>query len=194
MKILYVHGYNGDPYGDSYNNLKFACGNAHELFTIDYDAAKPIETIATIHNFVRANKIELIIGTSLGGFLTMNVSGVSRIVVNPCWDPTIELPKIGYDGPMDDYKFLLNTLTSSVDFEEYHLCSGVFSFDDEILGLKYADIFKKYFKQQFFIAGPHRITQPMSFEIINDILVKHENEATDFCRGLKDINNAPWLD
>lgn len=194
MKILYVHGYNGNPYGDSYTNLKTACANNHELFTIDYDVTKPIDAIDSIHKFVRENDIELIIGTSLGGFLTMNVSGVSRIVVNPCWDPFVELPKIGYNGPIDDYIFLFNRFINSADFEEYHLCSGVFSYDDELLGLKYVDEFKKYFKQQFFIDGSHRINQQMAHKIINDILIKHEKEATDYCSGLKDIDNAPWLD
>ena len=96
MKILYVHGYNGDPYGESYNNLKNQCGTKHELHTIDYDPNKPIDAIKIINKYVDEHKIELIIGASLGGFLTMNVFGVSRIVVNPCWNPAIELPKIGY--------------------------------------------------------------------------------------------------
>lgn len=52
MKILYVHGYNGDPYGTSYNNLKNQCGTKHELHTIDYDPNQPIDAIKAINKYV----------------------------------------------------------------------------------------------------------------------------------------------
>ena len=78
MKLLYVHGYNGDPYGNSYNNLKKACGEKYELHTIDYDPTRPREAVSMIHEYVSEHKIDVVIGASLGGFLTMNVFGVPR--------------------------------------------------------------------------------------------------------------------
>lgn len=75
MKLLYVHGYNGDPYGNSYNNLKNACGEKYELHTIDYDPTRPKEAVSMIRKYVSEHKIDVVIGASLGGFLTMNVFG-----------------------------------------------------------------------------------------------------------------------
>ena len=40
-KLLYVHGYNGSPYGSSYHHLKEACGDTYELHTIDYAPLNP---------------------------------------------------------------------------------------------------------------------------------------------------------
>ena len=91
MKLLYIHGYNGDPCGESFKNLKTACADNHELFTIDYTPDCPKNAIAEIASFVRENKIDVVIGASLGGFLAMNLYGVSRIVVNPCWNPAKEI-------------------------------------------------------------------------------------------------------
>lgn len=193
MKLLYVHGYNGDPYGNSYKYLKDACKEKHELFTIDYNPELPIESIKEIRKFIKDNKIDTVIGTSLGGFLTMNLYGVSRIVVNPCWDPAKELPKIGYTGDREVYIKLLADLTASLDIEEKNLCSGVFATEDELLGTKYLKVFEEYFTNTSIIKGGHKISREMANYIIKTILPMHESATNEFVTKLKGIDNAPWL-
>lgn len=193
MKLLYVHGYNGDPYGSSYQNLKNACGDNHELYTFDYNPEFPKHAIKELFQFVKENKIDCVIGASLGGFLTMNLYGVSRIVVNPCWDPANELYKIGYKGDNLIYEELLDGMTETLDFEERNLCTGVFSTEDELLGDKYVNIFQRYFKNTSIIGGGHRISEAMANYIIKVVLPLHEKEAKDFVKKLKDTDNAPWL-
>lgn len=193
MRLLYVHGYNGNPYGDSYQTLRTACSDRYELFTIDYDSEFPSQAISNIFAFIKENKIDVVIGASLGGFLTMNLYGVSRIVVNPCWNPAEELLKLGYKGNIKSYELLFDRMLDSLDFEEKNLCSGVFSADDELLGRKYVDVFKKYFAAQYDIVGEHRISEKMAQEIINNILPLHVRDVTDFTVKLKAMDNAPWL-
>ena len=193
MKLLYVHGYNGDPYGLSYQNLKNACGDNHELYTFDYNPEFPKHAIKELFQFVKENKIDCVIGASLGGFLTMNLYGVSRIVVNPCWDPANELYKIGYRGDNLVYEELLDGMTETLDFEERNLCTGVFSTEDELLGDKYVNIFQRYFKNTSIIGGGHRISEAMANYIINVVLPMHEKEAKDFVKKIKETDNAPWL-
>ena len=193
MKLLYVHGYNGDPYGSSYQNLKNACGDKHELYTFDYNPEFPKHAIKELFQFVKENKIDCVIGASLGGFLTMNLYGVSRIVVNPCWDPANELYKLGYKGDNSVYEELLDGMTETLDFEERNLCTGVFSDHDELLEFKYLDVFRKYFGNPYLIVGEHRITEGMAKDIIDFVLPKHEEAAKDFVKKLKDQDNAPWL-
>lgn len=188
MKLLYIHGYNGNPYGNSYKNLKLACKNLHELHSIDYDENNPLKSIETIHKYIKENKIECVIGASLGGFITMNLYGVSRIVVNPCFNPAVELPKLGFDGNIKAYKNLYNRMINSLDFEEKHLCSGVFVENDELLGLKYLKDFKKYFKNYSIIKGKHHITRDMAQYIIGVILPMHDKYTTEFCEQLT-LNN-----
>lgn len=193
MKLLYVHGYNGDPYGSSYQNLKNACGSKHELYTFDYNPEFPKHAIKELFQFVKENKIDCVIGASLGGFLTMNLYGVSRIVVNPCWDPANELYKLGYTGDNGVYEELLDGMTETLDFEEKNLCTGVFADNDKLLGIKYIDTFRKYFGDPYLIVGEHKITENMAYDIIKYILPKHEEAAKDFVKKLKDQDNAPWI-
>ena len=68
MNILYIHGYNGSPFGSSYHHLKlYAAG--HNLHSIDYNPEQPELAIQSIKQYVADNQINLIIGASLGGFL-----------------------------------------------------------------------------------------------------------------------------
>ena len=194
MKLLYIHGYNGDPYGQSYQNLKNVCGNKHELYTIDYNPDFPMQAIKDIFKFVKENKIDVVIGASLGGFLTMKLYGVSRIVINPCWNPAVELPKIGYEGNVLAYEELLDEMTETLDFEERHLCTGIFSNEDELLEQKYVSVFKKYFKRAYDIFGGHKINPGMANMIVDCVLPLHIAATSDFSYKLKEIDNAPWLD
>lgn len=193
MKLLYIHGYNGNSYGDSYQHLKTACSTKYDLYTIDYNPESPEQAIKDIHSFIKANNIDVVIGASLGGFLTMNLYGVSRIVVNPCWNPAEEIPKLGYNGDTKCYEMLLNRMIDNLDFEEKNLCSGVFVNDDELLGRKYVDVFKRYFTAQYDIEGGHRISQQMANDIINKVLPLHVNNVNEFAVKLKAMDNAPWL-
>ena len=47
-----------------------------------------------ILNFIDEFKIDLVIGSSLGGFITLTLNGIPRFVINPCWDPPVELCKL----------------------------------------------------------------------------------------------------
>lgn len=173
MKLLYVHGYNGNPYGNSFNNLKKVAGEKHEMHTIDYDSSRPVEAIEYIREYVKNNNIDCVIGASLGGFLTMNLLGVNRIAVNPCWNPAVELPIIGYTGDKVVFENLLAQLLQNIDAKEANLCSGIFASADEMLGDKYKSVFGEYFNRVYNIEGGHRISNEMAEEIINNILPNH---------------------
>lgn len=116
IRILYVHGYKGDRCGPSFQNLaRYAdaanfAGEKVEMLSFDYDAKDPIKCIRELRLYYYAHDIDLIIGSSLGGFLAACCPWTRRIVINPCWSPSVELPKIGYEGPTDDYEFLEESL------------------------------------------------------------------------------------
>ena len=166
-KLLYVHGYNGSPYGSSYHHLKEACGNTYELHTIDYAPTQPKEAIRTIRQYVQEHGINVVIGASLGGFLTLQLSGLTRVVVNPCWDPAVELPKVGYTGPINEYVDILSSFLKTHNDEDRHLCTGCFADGDELLGTQYKAIFAKYFDKVYSISDGHKITAQSAVEIIN---------------------------
>lgn len=73
--ILYIHGYNGSPTGGSYTLFdELLDKSKYELHTIDYNAEDPEGAVTKIRKYVKENKIQLVIGSSLGGFLTPTVS------------------------------------------------------------------------------------------------------------------------
>ena len=194
QKILYIHGYNGSPYGSSYQHLKAACGGVYELHSIDYDPTQPRTAIEAIRDYITAHQINIVIGASLGGFLTIYLSGVSRMVVNPCWNPALELPKVGYTGPTEEYEEILANFPMFHDYEECHLCSGCFADDDKLLGTQYKPIFSRYFANVYPISDGHRITAKSADEIINQYLPHHVAEVADFCTKLRAMDNAPFWD
>ena len=184
MNILYVHGYNGDPYGSSFQSLKEAIGEEYELFSVDYDANDPVGAVECIEKAIEEYEIDLVIGASLGGFLTMQLASVSRIVVNPCWNPVVELPKIGYEGPIDEYERLLNELKERKSTYEKALCSGCFAVGDELLGTRYMAEFAEHFDGVYSISGGHKIVAVSAHEIIHNILPKHVERVNDIKKEL----------
>ena len=103
IKILYVHGYKGDKYGLSFQRLvkytdaaNFA-GEKVEMLSFDYDPEESTKSIRELRLYYYAHDIDLIIGSSLGGFLAACCPWTRRIVINPCWSPSVELPKAGYE-------------------------------------------------------------------------------------------------
>lgn len=95
MKLLYIHGYNGSPNGGSYNLLKKYLPAGWEIIGMDYCQDDCAVALEQIHDTVRKEKIDVVAGSSLGGFLTLLVSGIRRFVINPCYRPSVELPKLG---------------------------------------------------------------------------------------------------
>ena len=92
--ILYIHGYASKGHtGEAMEKLfkeNFGITVYHPQFSPYYDKAQ-IE----IDEFLKTHDIDLIIGTSLGGFMALNNPGYFRIAVNPVLDPYVTLPKIG---------------------------------------------------------------------------------------------------
>lgn len=177
MKVLYVHGYNSNANSTTSKLIREL--SDFEVHTITYNPEHPIEAIKDIRNYCKKYKIDLIIGSSLGGFLTMNCFGYKRIVINPCFKPSIELPKIGYKGSISEYEELENELTDNVDQDDWDSCYGFFAKNDELLGLKYKSEFDKIFKHSNFIPGGHRATKEALIQIIEEIpdFLKYINET-----------------
>ena len=194
MKLLYVHGYNGDPYGSSYNHLKKAAGESHELLSVDYNAEAPREAIAIIRKAVMEQGIDCVIGASLGGFLIMHIFGVSRMIINPCWNPANELPHVGYTGETAVYSTLLEQFQENTDIEEKNLCSVCIAPQDELLGERYRDVLESHFRHVHEISGGHRICEESAQEIINRYLPKHDENVRTFVKQLKGMDNLPMWD
>ena len=170
MKVLYIHGYNSNANSSTAKLFQKVAGEKFEVHTIEYNQEKPIEALNNIRKYIKEFKIDLVIGTSLGGFLTMNLFGFKRIAINPCFLPSVELTKIGYEGPIDEYKELENELKDNVDETDWDSCLGCFAPNDELLGLKYKEDFDKVFQKSKLIPGGHRATEEAVKKIVNEYI------------------------
>ena len=91
--------------------------------------------------------------------MVMNCPGVLRIAINPCWSPSVELPKIDYDGPVDGYARCEAQLGAESASGDMDLCIGCFAEEDEIFGTKYRPVFEQFFKTTYDIPGGHSLSE-----------------------------------
>lgn len=87
MTILNIHGFGGSPYNSAYSALQ--ANNYTDIISpsIDYNAETPENIMAKLRNIIADNGIDLIVGTSLGGFFGAVLSAeknIPVILVNPC--------------------------------------------------------------------------------------------------------------
>ena len=175
IKILYVHGYMGDPYGGSFQKLsRYAAeadfgGEKVQMHTFDYDPRDPRKAVRDLRLYYYEHDIDLMIGTSLGAFLVASCRGARRIVMNPCLSPSTELPKVGFEGSVEDYEVLENWLGMYSDSGDCDLCVGCFARNDEFLGHKYRRRFRKFFPETYDIAGGHHPSEDAAKKVMTEI-------------------------
>lgn len=99
MRIFYVHGIGSAGGGNTVDMIKKYFPN-DEIYSPDIPVS-PIEAFEFIKK--ESKDYDLIIGTSLGGFYTMMVSGKFKILINPAINADTEIPSsIG----MGEHEFL----------------------------------------------------------------------------------------
>ncbi len=88
--VLYLHGFNSAPGGNKAIRLKEMLPNYDILNpAIDY-VKHPQETCDELSKLVTHNKVKLIVGSSMGGFLSFYLTwkhNIPCVVINPCVTP-----------------------------------------------------------------------------------------------------------
>lgn len=81
MKIMYVHGIGSNGKGNTVTMMKKYLTN-HEIYSFDIPA-DPDEAVKFIKDKCNELDINVLVGTSLGGFYVMQIYGVQKILINP---------------------------------------------------------------------------------------------------------------
>lgn len=146
-KLLYVHGYNGSPDGGSCRLFKKHKPENWEVIGMDYCQDDCELALRQIRETIEREGIDVVVGCSLGGFLTLLTTGVRRFVVNPCYLPSVELPKL---KPFEGFPAPSPELIATYAAQEWRLkrlpeadrknITALFGDSDELLGLKYRDM------------------------------------------------------
>jgi len=175
MKIMYIHGF-GSTFSKASEKIQ-ALDTIGDVVGMSYDYTASADTnVALLCEFAKSNSVDVIVGTSLGGWYSAEVGsilGVPSVLINPCVDPFNKLLKyVGthvdhYDIP---YEMTVEAVTS------YHPmkidgCSLVLLDEgDEVISHTDIDHLHHEFYVHRFRGGSHRFDHMMeSLEII----VKH---------------------
>ena len=112
FEMLTIHGYHGSPENATYRELDKTCVNITAP-SIDFDSESPETVLNRLRFYIAANRINVIVGTSLGGFYAAVLSAefnIPVILVNPCLMPFLHLPRLGYKGDITSYISMFGTL------------------------------------------------------------------------------------
>lgn len=148
MRILNIHGYKGTSHNASYNTL---CKLEKPIISpdIDYDHEQPEDILQRLIDLCISEKIESLIRTSLGGFFALVIAIKLQkpvILVNPCLQPEIILPKLGYEGDTSKY---ISIAAAFEKIDKDAVCCvigdsdeviGSYAFTKELLGEKRIDV------------------------------------------------------
>ena len=156
--ILYVHGLGSDKNSSTYQSIKALFPDLN-IYSESFDLMNPKKVINQIDECVKKYNITKIIASSFGAFYVMcyNKEGVGKILINPCMNPIIEIPKL---IEVDD-NFLndLKQLEINPDREDRMSTFAVFGKDDELFS--YIDEYKRLYgsKNMIRISGHHKLNE-----------------------------------
>ncbi|MBQ3970146.1 MAG: hypothetical protein II685_06665 [Clostridia bacterium] len=132
MTTLNIHGYKGIPLNAAYSAL---CGITKNIISpeIDYDIDTPEVILNRLLDICAAEKIDMIVGTSLGGFFASVIAAQLHkplLLVNPCLQPQTVIPALGYQGDVSWFEKMSVEL-EKLDMERIRCIIGD---KDEIIG------------------------------------------------------------
>lgn len=155
--ILYIHGYGSSGNtGKSMEKIfqdKYGITVYHPKISPYYDEARK-----QIDEFLKTHNVDLSIGSSLGGFMTLVTSGYFRIAINPALFPFTNLYSINVnDDIVNSYEFAHGDLMQDNDDIFVY---GIFGENDKIVN--YKNIFSGMFNRRNIFVCPdmeHSITE-----------------------------------
>jgi hypothetical protein len=183
-KILYIHGFGGK--GGTGKTLEKLLGTEFmverpKFFENELSSAQAFkDELDSAKRHADEIKPDLIIGSSLGGFVASFLSGYKRILVNPCFSPskiTHIFPYTIMDSELQKIRELEDTIP-----EDKNDVFGLFGNEDELFGPATSKLFLATFKQKFdplrfyTMPGGHKISTdniktkliPLIYDMIMD--------------------------
>ena len=165
--ILYIHGLKR---GESSMESRTATILREALNSEEYSVYAPtfpadgVRALELAQEIIIEKNIDVVVGSSLGGFTALGLRGIPKIVINPCLRPDIELPKRGNAGITDSYSKLIGSLWDDISLEDRKETFGIFSDNDELF--TYKDELVKHYFQIIDIKDGHRISEENVREVV----------------------------
>lgn len=172
--ILYIHGFGSDENSNTSQVLRKSLSNNYKVlthsFSNNYELFESMSSnIAKAKELIETMEIDLVVASSMGGFIAKECPDVKKILINPCMKPSEHLrfriaPNIS-EEQLNEYR-LQEYLFKPTPYCFKHTY-GLFSTKDELFS--YKDYFDTIYNpdNSFSIDGEHRI----STINIEDVLV-----------------------
>lgn len=150
--VLYIWGYGSSPESKTIQYLKESLGKNYNVVSDYYAQYNPVDALIDIKNIIKETKPDIIVASSLGGYLALHIYGIPKVIINPTLYPSKDLktlkdsegnsvvPKhiIDYYESYEhnnDNDYVFNNWKS----EENNITRFVMASYDEVLGSKYLD-------------------------------------------------------
>lgn len=193
---MYVHGLNSSGESETGKTIEKVLTAKFPNFKINiirptFPKTGP-EAISLLKQEIKKNKINIVIGTSLGGFIALNAEGPFRIVVNPAMHPSKLLTKLGEPQEVaDTYVDIEEKLYKSIDYETKATTIGWFADNDKVV--KNGGEFKQKYGSRREFHGEHRMNEKVISDIIvrsvQEWITKSENGMFEDLTYFSNINN-----
>ena len=151
INVFYVWGYNGSPESSTVSNLKQLLGKEYNVISDYYAQYNPKEAITDINYYIKKHNIDILVGSSLGGYIIMQIPNIKKVIINPCLHPENELELLKDENgeacvPQHIIDFYKDYIKDHDVWENFNNDESVFVMgtDDELLGTKYVNEVKEH--------------------------------------------------
>ena len=180
MKILYIHGLSSSGASNTAETLRRLLPGA-TVISPDLPT-DPDEALALLRNIVVTEKIDLAVGTSMGGMFAQKLRGTKKILVNPAFHVSQSMRKrlgvnpfygVRADGATkyeitpelcDRYELLESTQFDALPPEERKITIGLFGTEDTTVDCR-AEFMQHYTRLHTFRGG-HRLNEAAIKEVL----------------------------
>ena len=175
INVFYVWGVGGSPESSTVEYLQEALGEKYNVISDFYAQYNPVEAISDLTTYIKDKKIDLIVGSSLGAFISLQLPNIPKILINTCLHPETELEKLTTDVenpetheietvkavPEHIVKFYKDYVESNNIWSNFNKDNTVFVFgdNDELFEDRFWDEIKSYSTNIVFSKQGHHNTK-----------------------------------
>lgn len=184
--ILYVHGFASSGNSGTAKTIQKYLPNCRVVapdLPVDPDKA-----LALLRDIVKNEKIDIVVGTSMGGMFAQKLRGMPKVLVNPSFHVSESMRrKIGIvpffkqrkDGATefevtqalcDAYKKIEAGQFDNLSDGEKNITFGLFGTDDDVVSCEAE--FDKYYARKMIFNGGHRLTDKVIYEYVVEAILK----------------------
>lgn len=180
--ILYVHGFASSGNSGTAHTIQKYLPNS-KVISPDLPI-NPNEALALLKKIIETEKIDVVVGTSMGGMFAQKLTGVPKVLVNPSFHVsesmrkkigTVSFFKQRTDGATefevtstlcDEYQALERNQFNDISAEEQKITIGLFGSDDDVVNCEQE--YDLHYNRKMIFIGGHRL----SSDAIHDYVVE----------------------